>query len=72
VAKQKHKRSADHDEVFTILHCPLEKFIVASRPKIRPNNTKPNKKIIGRENLAAVRPPILDKSGRKAAEKNIV
>jgi hypothetical protein len=25
--------------------------------------------MIGRENLAAVRPPILDKSGRKPAEK---
>jgi hypothetical protein len=32
---------------------------------------RPNKKMIGRENLPAVRPPILDKSGRKPA-KNLL
>jgi hypothetical protein len=43
---------------------------VASRPKILQNKSKPAvEKIIGRENLAPLRPPILDKSGRKAAEK---
>jgi hypothetical protein len=36
---------------------------VASRPKILQN--RPNKKMIGQENLPAVRPLISDKIGRK-------
>jgi hypothetical protein len=45
---------------------------VASRPKILQNNSKPApEKTVGREKLAAVRPPYFAKSGRKPAEKNI-
>jgi hypothetical protein len=47
-------------------------YTVASRPKILQINSKPAvEKTIGREILAAVRPPIYGKSSRKPAEKNI-
>jgi hypothetical protein len=44
-------------------------LLPAGRKFCKITQNRPNKKMIGRENLAAVRPPILDKSGRKAAEK---
>jgi hypothetical protein len=47
------------------------KGTVGSRPKIRQNYSKPaEKESDWPGKLTAVRPPILNKSGRKAAEKN--
>jgi hypothetical protein len=40
--------------------------IVANRPKILQNNSKPApEKKVGREKLAAVQPPFVAKTGRK-------
>jgi hypothetical protein len=46
-------------------------LLPAGRKFCKITQNRPLKKVLGRENLTAVRPPFLDKSGRKPAEKNI-
>jgi hypothetical protein len=47
---------------------PVPALLPAGRKFCKLTQNWPNKKMIGRENWAAVRPQILDKSGRKPAE----
>jgi hypothetical protein len=51
----------------------MRRTLLPPRPKILQNNSKPaaQTKKINRENLAALRPPNFDESGRKQAEKII-
>jgi hypothetical protein len=44
---------------------PVPALLQAGRKFCKITKNRPNKKLIGRENLAAVQPPILDKSGRE-------